>query len=330
MRLWKRKEKRPVVVCTDHNLDLLKASSHTRTQEFLELTSDCGFLCTISKPTRITHQSATLIDNIFISKEFYIGYKSWILIDDISDHMPCFTSLSRVEIDQKGTIEIRKRKIDEKSIDHIKTDMLSIDWPLKLEKLSCEDSFNSFHDILMESLDKHCPEKTVQKRGRKSVQPWITKGLRKCIVRQRSLYKTFVQDRSNLLHSERYKSYKQCLQKTLRHAKNYYFSNLCMKHKSNTKKLWGIINSVLKKVTDKTSIIDCLKIDNILVYDPNKVANEFGKYFANIGKVFAKRTKPAKKTIDFYISKIHESPVTMFLHPTDESEVSKLIDGLKA
>ena len=158
-----KSEKRPVVVCTDHNLDLLKASSHTRTQEFLEVTSDCGFLCTISKPTRITHQSATLIDNIFISKEFSMGYKRWILIDDISDHMPCLTSLPLVEVDQKRTIEVHKRNIDEKSLNSIKTEMLSIGWSAKLDKLSCEDSFNTFHDILMESLDKNCPEKTVHK-----------------------------------------------------------------------------------------------------------------------------------------------------------------------
>ena len=128
-------EKRPVVICTDHNLDLLKASTHNKMQEFLELASDSGFLCTISKPTRITHQSATLIDNIFISKEFCTGYKSMILIDDISDHMPCLTSLPRIEVDQKGVVEIHKRKLDNKSIDKIKLDMLAIDWPRKLEHL---------------------------------------------------------------------------------------------------------------------------------------------------------------------------------------------------
>ena len=107
-----KSEKRPVVVCTDHNLDLLKASTHARTQEFLEITSDSGFLFTVCKPTRITHQSATLIDNIFISKEFSENYKCWILHEDLSDHMPCLLSLPRIEIDRKHPIEIQKRKVD--------------------------------------------------------------------------------------------------------------------------------------------------------------------------------------------------------------------------
>ena len=177
-------EKRPVVVCTDHNLDLLRATSHAKTQEFLEITSESGFLCTVSKPTRITHQSATLIDNIFTSKEFSEGYKCWILLEDLSDHMPCLLSLPRVEIDRKHTIEIRKRKIDSKSMNSIKLDMLSIDWTAKLESMNCEDSFSNFHDILMSSLDTHCPEKRVIKKGRKSIQPWITNGIKKCTSKQ--------------------------------------------------------------------------------------------------------------------------------------------------
>ena len=214
-----KQDKRPVVICTDHNLDLLKASSHTKTQEFLELTSECGFLCTIGKPTRITHQTATLIDNIFISKEFSLGYKSWILIDDMSDHMPCFISLPQVEVDSKGTVQVVKRKIDEKSMNSIKMELLLIDWPLKLDKLSCEESFNYFHDILMECLDRHCPEKISQKRGKKSVKPWITKGLRKCLNKERSLYKTLLKDRSNVQLIETYKRYKQCLQKNTKACK---------------------------------------------------------------------------------------------------------------
>ena len=128
---------------------------------------------------------------------------------------------------------------------------------------------------------------------------------------------------------EKYKNYKQVLQRTIRHARNFYYSKLCTDHKKNTRKLWGIINSVLKKKSDKTSIIDCLEIDKILVYDSNQIVNELGTYFANIGELLAKRTKSSMKNIDYYNLNIATSPVTMFLHPTDKREVSKLIDDLK-
>ena len=63
-----KKENRPVVVCADHNLDLLKLDNHPKTQEFLEVITDSGFISSITKPIRLTHHSATSIDNIFINR----------------------------------------------------------------------------------------------------------------------------------------------------------------------------------------------------------------------------------------------------------------------
>ena len=52
----------------DHNLDLLKVNSHKKTKEFLECNLENGMIPQITKPTRITHTSAILIDNVMISK----------------------------------------------------------------------------------------------------------------------------------------------------------------------------------------------------------------------------------------------------------------------
>ena len=53
----------------DHNLNLLKSNSHTSTQKFLDIIISNRLLPTITRPTRITQQTATLIDNILISEE---------------------------------------------------------------------------------------------------------------------------------------------------------------------------------------------------------------------------------------------------------------------
>ena len=43
-----------VTICGDHNIDLLKASTHPNTQSFLESLAEINILPTILKPTRIT------------------------------------------------------------------------------------------------------------------------------------------------------------------------------------------------------------------------------------------------------------------------------------
>ena len=320
---------KPVIICTDHNLDLIKAGTHPKTQEFWEMTVENDFLCTITKPTRITHQSATLIDNIFINKELSSEYKSWILQDDLSDHLPCLISLAGIDHDRKQPIKVWKQKMDQKSINKRKSDLTNIDWPQILSPLTCEEAFECFHATFMQSLDKHCSEKSITKRGPKSVQPWITKGLKRCISKKRNLYNQFLKQRSNTKIRQKYIEYRSCLQWVLRKSKNLYYSNLCATHKNNTKRLWGIINKVMKKSTNKTNIIESLNIDNLRCFDSEKIANKFGQYFANIGKNYVNKIDLPKHDISDYNSQINENATTMFLYPTDSCEVRLLIDQLK-
>ena len=49
----------------DYNIDLLKSSVHSPTSDFLEMMYDKSFYNLISRPTRITNATATLIDNIY-------------------------------------------------------------------------------------------------------------------------------------------------------------------------------------------------------------------------------------------------------------------------
>ena len=49
-----------------------------------------GFLPMITKPTRITAHSATLIDNIFTNNAT-VSSKNGLIISDISDHLPIYS-----------------------------------------------------------------------------------------------------------------------------------------------------------------------------------------------------------------------------------------------
>ena len=74
----------------DFNLDLLKHESHSVTAQFIESLFAFSFLPMITKPTRITAHSATLIDNIFTNNTT-VSSKNGLIISDISDHLPIFS-----------------------------------------------------------------------------------------------------------------------------------------------------------------------------------------------------------------------------------------------
>ena len=63
-----------------------------------------GRVPTITKPTHITHNSSSLIDNFYIPVNEILRAKSGIIINDISDHLPFFCGKGKAVEKQKQTI----------------------------------------------------------------------------------------------------------------------------------------------------------------------------------------------------------------------------------
>ena len=76
-----------VILGTDQNFDYLKIQTHGKTLDLLNAFLSYDLIPTITKPTRITHTSATLIDNIYVRQDSP-NIRSCIMPCDISDHFP--------------------------------------------------------------------------------------------------------------------------------------------------------------------------------------------------------------------------------------------------
>ena len=74
----------------DFNLDLLNTDLHSATNEFINALFSHFLYPLISRPTRLTSYSATLIDNIFTNNISASG-DNGLIINDLSDHLPIFT-----------------------------------------------------------------------------------------------------------------------------------------------------------------------------------------------------------------------------------------------
>ena len=89
-----KSEKKDSYLLGDYNVNLLSSDKHGPTQDFADLMYSHSLFPSITKPTRVTNKSATLIDNIFCNKliDNHIVL-SGILYTDISDHLPIFYRL---------------------------------------------------------------------------------------------------------------------------------------------------------------------------------------------------------------------------------------------
>ena len=57
-----------IIIATDQTFDYMKINQNSNVSDLLDVFYTLGILPTITHPTRITHSSATLIDNIYIKK----------------------------------------------------------------------------------------------------------------------------------------------------------------------------------------------------------------------------------------------------------------------
>ena len=82
-------EKKLGFLMGDFNINMLKNSTDNSSTEFQQAMNSYSFFHLINKPTRITNQSSSLIDNIFVNN-FNNVVMPGIFICDVSDHLPVF------------------------------------------------------------------------------------------------------------------------------------------------------------------------------------------------------------------------------------------------
>ena len=108
----KIKDKKSYVM-GDFNFDLLKYHENASSAEFLDEITSAGFQPLISLPSRITHNTTSLIDNIF-TNDFCKPMTSGLITTPISDHLATFAIFSESKHHHnKGPRYITKREMSQ-------------------------------------------------------------------------------------------------------------------------------------------------------------------------------------------------------------------------
>ena len=106
----------------DFNIDLLKHGIHSDTTCYLDTVLNYSLLPLITLPTRVCHNSATIIDHI-LSNAKDDEFDTGIIISVISDHLPVFY-IKHGKFYRPPQQYIKTRKINEKTISAL-TNLLS-------------------------------------------------------------------------------------------------------------------------------------------------------------------------------------------------------------
>ena len=253
---------------------------------------------------------------------------SSILIDDISDHFPSIVFLQNQKICKKEPLKIRTREINDAKIAELKNTLDKVNWEDRLSGSNANDAFDSFHTLLVETVETVLPEKTKTINYNKIIRdPWLNSGIRKSLHKQKTLYQAML--RSGKKEAlEKYKCYHNTLKRLIRHSKSEYFLAKCTAFKNNSKKLWGLINQTISKSHNKLDSIDKIKVENIYKSDTKSITSAFCNHFSKVGKSYVEKISKSNRKIEDFIRNIEINNHSLFLTPITVSELRSLINAL--
>ena len=348
------------IIVGDFNYNLIESNSNPMCQEYFDAMIMNEFLPQITLPTKINRNSCKLYDHIFVNMRNTTSHtNSCIYVTNISDHLPVFLSLH-----QKSKQKIRPKYI-EKRVFSTKNQELFLELTAKQLPNTYFDpyltsnptpDFNKLDNILAQNFDKVFPIKRVKvnKYNHKD-SPWITQGILKSIKTRDNLYKKLIKTKpTNPSYHKKekcLKDHKALLSKLLRKTKREYYAKQFELFSNDCKKTWKLLHQITGAKAKKSELPSYfkkyLKSDNgktieTKIYNDKSIANEFNKYFVNIGpKLSANIKYCSKKTVAYYLfsptkSRFHFDLVSdkqvldhmMSIKPKDSSGIDNISSKL--
>jgi hypothetical protein len=324
------KENKDLIIGTDQNLDYLKSETHVNTAKMLDINLEYFMIPTITKPTRITHSSATLIDNIYISKNLQSEYKSAILVESLSDHLPCLTLIKRVNKLYRAPSYITCRQNNEKTQKPINNILLDMDWRY-LDNYGTNEAYEIFHEQLYNVINEVSPVKQIKIKPKNTLlQPWMTSGLLKSSNKINKLYKKAIGCSKSSREYAKYIKYRNKYHIIKRNAKKSYFITKFIQYKRDRKKTWNLLNQSLGKIRNKQDVPNTMINNGNKTYNIKNISNQFCKFFTDVGPKLAAEIDQSDKHYTEYFNNLHkEIPNSMYFIPTDPVEIVKIINKLQ-
>ena len=296
-----------------------------------------GFVPKITLPTRLSSNQGTLIDNIFIKVSAdFSETTSGVLLNNISDHQPCFISLDYLEMktthpkwikictnDQVSLQNFRDEISDKCALDRFGVDVLN----------NPHDNYDRLHEIITSAVQKHLPIKNVKYNKYKHRKSnWISFGILRSIKYRDNLYKRLKSMGPTSSDYLEYKasltSYNRILKQNIRLAKKHYHQSCFHRFKNDIKKTWDSINDIVNRTSEKQNLPNSFNINGEEISEPRRIADEFNEYFINLGPNLAEKINPSlDKCFKDYL--LNPADNEFNFKSVTVAEVKSAIDDLK-
>ena len=281
-----KRENKLCYLLGDFNINPLNHDSHIHTGECIDLLSTYSFLPRVTRPTRVTASTASLIDILTNNVDNIVHSDQEILVTDVTDHYPVF-HIHRIPTVQEVEVYMMKLIVSVKNKQaFIIQSIADTDWSEIYNVTSTEIAFTAFHKKLMDLLTKYFPKVKVKKKYHYR-KPWLSEALCTSIKHNNKWYHHY--SKINSVKSEiLYKSYKTRITQILKATEKKHYQDLFRKYKDNMKKSWGIIKCLIDRNLVQSYQTKFKLADGQIIDDKFGIAKHFNNFFTNIGPNLAK------------------------------------------
>jgi len=321
------KENKSCFLMGDFNIDMLKINTHYTTKLFVDTMFAYGLTPHITKPTRITEHSATLIDNIFSNNITNENSESGIIVTDVADHFGVLHIMNKVKKHKQSNSYKEIRPLTDLNINAFKellkctdfSDVLLIDNP--------DEAYECYLSKFKDAYNIAFPLKKIKLSNKYiKAEPWMTNGILTSSIRKTKLLHKKLKHPSeeNVVN---YKNYCKMYNKILRRAKRSYYVSSLTENKNNIKLSWNILNHAINRKNTKLGPPDSITVRDVKISDKQQMANEFNSYFSNIANLVCEQIPPSRSNYKDFLTGTHNK--SFFLHPVIPEDIISIAKHMK-
>src|SRR6218665_787429 len=318
------KDRRRVLLMGDFNINLMNLHSHEPTQDFLNILTSSFFAPAINCPTRVTEETATLIDNIFTN--FYQEiHDPTVIISDFSDHFPIMLWFNIGVSSAPSNHNKKTRLINENLIQQFTMALKECDWAdsrLAIKNGNTAVAYDRFIGNYTEIYNKIFIPVFKKNPRNTPKHPWMSAGLLKSCKTKDKIYIKYKKFPTKA-NKSKYVKYRNKFKMLKIIAQKTYYQQEFEKYSHDIRKTWHVIKSIINR-DQGPNIIDLLKVDERVIRDPNEIAQHFNGFFSGIGNSLAQKIPPSEKNPeDFMMSPICNSFALIHTTPYEIIELAK-------
>lgn len=323
MHLERIKNHKNIIITGDININIISRTDDsgyekTNRHNYLNMLAAYGLLPGHSLPTRLKN----CLDHVILKLNNHkTNTNIAVLNTTITDHQMVFTCISKIKEINKAAKSKTSVNFD-KALDSLANKNIS-------NLLFCDDP-NTLVELLIQKITESLQENTTTQsltKSNRTIKPWITPGILRCIRNRNKMQKRAKIDPFNLTLTITYKRYRNFCNNLIKKIKRKYDRSQLTGSMKNAKLLWKNIKNITNIKQNKSTNTELLNIAQC----PKQSVNLVNEYFGNIGRDLAENILSKNPTINTDNPPLFEANLTSFvLSDTDPAEVEKIIMSLKS